>query len=525
MVNTHLEKALKASSSKGVESPTNDVDNDGNENGSSSDSEDLNFGGFTKEETNILELKIRKQVGKATKNMMPFHISHRINNLKESITGMKSSRSRSFNECRVKIFEKKKNKEAKETKRKLDFVDSDAKKLKQDQSRKSSETQVKTPCKKFHKTHLGVCRMNLPGCYKCGALNHMRKGCKKLMILCYNCNLLGHKSNECHNPKVIKAKPLKSIKEEKVKKTRVPTLTVRAYMMATEEDKVVRDVVTGSSGVEKVRRKMVNTHHEKALKASSSKGAESPTNDTDSDGNENGSSSDSEDLNFRGFTEEETKMEAKEVDKIREELQNITQTNETMNELWKKFNHLIRYCLEYTRMKCSRVRVREAVLLRKKNKEAKETKRKLDFVDRDAKKPKQDQSRKSSGTLVKTPCIKFHKTHLGDITKILEFKTSRDRYGNNGMSDSTGVSVSLGEIFLEGNKFWESNIGDSDNTEDGGKIVGRAITTWGGGMVSYACTTSIFESSCKGEKTSMSKRYLVKLLEESGEMLPGEAEK
>nr|GFA70347.1 hypothetical protein [Tanacetum cinerariifolium] len=93
------------------------------------------------------------------------------------------------------------------------------------------------------------------------------------------------------------------------------------------------------------------------------------------------------------------------------------------------------------------------------------------------------------------------------------------------MSDSTGVLVSLGEISLEGNKSWESNIGDSDNTRDGGKIVGRAITTWGGGMVSYACMTSIFESSCKGEKTSMSKRYLVKLFEEFGEMFPDEAEK
>nr|GEW84145.1 hypothetical protein [Tanacetum cinerariifolium] len=72
---------------------------------------------------------------------------------------------------------------------------------------------------------------------------------------------------------------------------------------------------------------------------------------------------------------------------------------------------------------------------------------------------------------------------------------------------------------LEGNKSWESNIGDSDNTRDGGKIAGRVIITWGGGMVSYACMTSIFESSCKGKKTSMSKRYLVKLFEELGEML------
>ncbi|GJR54475.1 putative nucleotidyltransferase, ribonuclease H [Tanacetum coccineum] len=140
----------------------------------------------------------------------------------------------------------KKNKEAKEIKRKIDFVDCDAKKPKQDQSRRSGGTQVKTLCKKCHKTHLGVCRANLPGCYKCGALNHMSKDCKKPMILCYNCNQLGHKSNECPNPKAIEAKPLKLIKEEKVEKTGIPTPMARAYMMGTEEDKIVRDVLTGT---------------------------------------------------------------------------------------------------------------------------------------------------------------------------------------------------------------------------------------------------------------------------------------
>ncbi|GJS81349.1 hypothetical protein Tco_0747890 [Tanacetum coccineum] len=45
-----------------------------------------------------------------------------------------------------------------------------------------------------------------------------------------------------------------------------------------------------------------------------------------------------------------------------------------------------------------------------------------------------------------------------------------------GMGDSTGVSASLGgEIFSGGKKCQESNIGDSDNTGDGGKIVGGAI--------------------------------------------------
>ncbi|GJW95950.1 hypothetical protein Tco_0175622 [Tanacetum coccineum] len=98
--------------------------------------------------------------------------------------------------------------------------------------------------------------------------------------------------------------------------------------------------------------------------------------------------------------------------------------------MWKKFNDLIRYCPEYHRneklkvdkfqrmlhddirevislFKCttsedilSRARLREEDLLRKKNKE---TKRKLDFVDRDAKNPKQDQSRRNSGFSVEVP--------------------------------------------------------------------------------------------------------------------------
>nr|GEU66754.1 DNA/RNA polymerases superfamily protein [Tanacetum cinerariifolium] len=120
-------------------------------------------------------------------------------------------------------------KKNKETKRKLDFVDRYAKKPKRDQSRRSGETQVKRPCK------------------KCGALDHMSREYKKSMILCYNCNQLGHKSNECLNPKAIEAKPMKSIKEEKVEKMRIPTLTARAYMTATEEDKVVWDVVTDTN--------------------------------------------------------------------------------------------------------------------------------------------------------------------------------------------------------------------------------------------------------------------------------------
>ncbi|GJY71929.1 zinc finger, CCHC-type, retrotransposon gag domain protein, partial [Tanacetum coccineum] len=113
---------------------------------------------------------------------------------------------------------RKKNKEVKEVKRKIEFRDRDAKKHKHDQGRKSGGTQNKMSCKKCHKTHLGVYRADMSGCYKCCALNHMSKVCKKPMILCYNCNQLGHKANGCP--------------------------TARVYMMATEEDKVVSDVVT-----------------------------------------------------------------------------------------------------------------------------------------------------------------------------------------------------------------------------------------------------------------------------------------
>ncbi|GKG02702.1 hypothetical protein Tco_0310338, partial [Tanacetum coccineum] len=51
-----------------------------------------------------------------------------------------------------------------------------------------------------------------------------------------------------------------------------------------------------------------------------------------------------------------------------------------------------------------------------------------------------------------------------------------DEDGDIGMGDPTGVSVSLGdEVFSGGKKSRELNIGDSDNTGDGGKIVSGAI--------------------------------------------------
>ncbi|GJZ84980.1 hypothetical protein Tco_0650319 [Tanacetum coccineum] len=85
-----------------------------------------------------------------------------------------------------------------------------------------------------------------------------------------------------------------------------------------------------------------------------------------------------------------------------------------------------------------------------------------------------------------------------------------DEDGYIGMGNSIGVSTSLGgEIFSGGNKSRESNIGDSDNTGDGGKIVGGAIRACGG----------------IGERASEAKRSLVKSSEKLGEVFPGEAGK
>ncbi|GJR49741.1 putative reverse transcriptase domain-containing protein [Tanacetum coccineum] len=113
---------------------------------------------------------------------------------------------------------------------------------------------------------------------------------------------------------------------------------------------------------------------------------------------------------------------AEEIDKIREEFQTLTQTSEMVNKTWRKFNDLIRYCPEYhgnkklkvkrfqrmlgddiqeviSPFKCttlddllSMAQVRETDLQRKRNKEAKETKRKIEFGDRDTKKPNKNLS-------------------------------------------------------------------------------------------------------------------------------------
>ncbi|GKD67030.1 hypothetical protein Tco_1309138 [Tanacetum coccineum] len=75
--------------------------------------------------------------------------------------------------------------------------------------------------------------------------------------------------------------------------------------------------------------------------------------------------------------------------------------------------------------------------------------------------------------------------HNHGVVDLTSDEDLTDEDGDTRMGDSTGVLVSLGdEISSGGKKSRESNIGDSDNTRDGGKTASRAIITWGGGIAS-----------------------------------------
>ncbi|GKF61685.1 hypothetical protein Tco_0181739, partial [Tanacetum coccineum] len=59
--------------------------------------------------------------------------------------------------------------------------------------------------------------------------------------------------------------------------------------------------------------------------------------------------------------------------------------------------------------------------------EAKETKRKIEFGDRDAKKPKHDQGRKSRGTQIKTPWHKSNECLVSNIDKRTKNEVKSDK--------------------------------------------------------------------------------------------------
>lgn len=121
-------------------------------------------------------------------------------------------------------------------------MDRNVKRVKFDQDKKSGSSQPKTPCKKCHKLHYGECRLNMSGCYKCGALDHISRNCTKLMIVCYGCNEQGHKLVDCPKTKTSGATTIRSVKEEKVE---IPKPKARAYPMTIEEAKSIPVVIIG----------------------------------------------------------------------------------------------------------------------------------------------------------------------------------------------------------------------------------------------------------------------------------------
>ncbi|GJT25439.1 putative reverse transcriptase domain-containing protein [Tanacetum coccineum] len=287
MVNARRKEVLKASTSKEAKLSASDAEHDVNDNVSSSSSEDLNFRGFTEEETKVLSSMINKQVGKAIKNVMSYYISQTTDNLKEV-------------------------------------------------SQKELEEFKKVELR----TTIGM---------KWQPIVISRH------VMCQS--LMGH----------------------------LTQLLVLDGLSPWKAPFVLWEGKVCEKGKE-----WIGSYTWKEFK----------------------------DL----FNAEYTPAE--EIDRIREEFQTLTQTNERVNELWKKFNDLIRYCPEYhgneklkvkrfqrmlrddirevvSPFKCttlddllSRDRVKEVDLLRKKNKEVKENKRKIEFGDRDSKKPKHDQGRK-----------------------------------------------------------------------------------------------------------------------------------
>nr|GEU31060.1 hypothetical protein [Tanacetum cinerariifolium] len=109
----------------------------------------------------------------------------------------------------------------------------------------------------------------------------------------------------------------------------------------------------------------------------------------------------------------------------------------------------------------------------------------------------------------------------GDVFDLISDVDPTAEDGDIGMGDSTGVSVSLdGEIFLEEKKYQESNIGDSDNTRDGGKIVAgieqmpgfnsivRAFASLGHDLECSSCGT-LYTRDCGCSKSNVEDKILV----------------
>ncbi|GJR54711.1 putative reverse transcriptase domain-containing protein [Tanacetum coccineum] len=228
MVDERHKEVQKASTSKGTESPMNDATHNESENESSSGSEDPNSGGFTDKHTDNLKERMMCQ-SLMRENSIHFASTKNVIGRRQEIDIIHeefqtlTQTNETVNEMWKKFNDL------------LRYCPEDHgnEKLKVERFQRMLRDDIREVISLF----------------KCTTLDDLSLSIKERAHgrdLRRVASRIGHKSNECPNPKAIEAKSLKSIKEEKVEKTGIPTLMARAYMMATKEDKVVRDVVIGA---------------------------------------------------------------------------------------------------------------------------------------------------------------------------------------------------------------------------------------------------------------------------------------
>ncbi|GJW12195.1 hypothetical protein Tco_1578022 [Tanacetum coccineum] len=107
------------------------------------------------------------------------------------------------------------------------------------------------------------------------------------------------------------------------------------------------------------------------------------------------------------------------------------------------------------------------------------------------------------GILGESTSSKFHFAVLGTVaTRKYRFSSFKPTNETNSSFSTIEVEMLATHKLFVVKSFWEernigkSNIGDSDNTGDGGKIVGGAIGAYGNSLsvASYACMTDVFQN-------------------------------
>nr|GFA20134.1 hypothetical protein [Tanacetum cinerariifolium] len=237
------QEVLKALTSKKVELLATDAKHDVNDNVSSFSSEDLNFRGYTKEETKALRSIINNQVGKAIKNATYCDFTAcDVPKFDGALEPIASTRWLSATEG---AFHTSNYKEKNKVNFASNFLRDSAQMWWEGKvCEKGEEWIVNELWKKFNNL-IRYC-LEYHGNEKLKVERFQRMLCDDIQeaVFLFKCTTLDdllsrarmrEGNKECPNPKVIEEKPLKSIKETKVEKSEVPTPKARVYMMAFEE--------------------------------------------------------------------------------------------------------------------------------------------------------------------------------------------------------------------------------------------------------------------------------------------------